>query len=759
MEEASPGPVEESEWDSSAESGPRQSRTASTVRRLERLDEVLTTSAPSETKASDIAHIVQWQPELVYDDAGVTPESAAEELARFRLRAGGDVSADYRDGYRSWRLGRSTGATESSAGAAGCHPAVRREATMERAEDAARLLYPRLAPAERNTARYWWRYTVSYWVATCFMIGSVLFVAGAAFDYLSVRSHLDDPIRASATVQWPYFIGGLFFISGSYFGFFAAVNLGRREDAHPRYFVCVPLVPPRMDDGGAPPATDTENKKQLPGPVVRKMPWCWRLFWRRVAFADDETRDVLLSRQAAPRQQQRLASSDSSDTTADGTHTTASSAASSSEVITLANNNGANGANGSNGHGTTTPGGAAAGYQAAYPQRFFQAAGTTGLSPRLRTQVPRRDVPLAERGDDFALVGGGHNDEEDPDDDDDRRLDHEPPSAEEFFPIDPDAWHSYWGYLAYFVGALWFQVGILVDILEAHKVVSNEDGDAVKGSVPPGGLGDVVAGRSRRAVVLREDILSAVPATLGGVFFTVGALFAVHINESWRPSRMFSDVAWWVSNVNLLGSLLFLEAGIFLFDGLPEVAGVTSSFVVQLPYLVGSFFFFLAALLELFMWRVDLHGLSFVRAINKTTKLPDLMRAILTRDPVQASATSNFDDDVSGISLNQLGFVVAVILTYAFSLMDLVFAVGLAGCENGPNKVYGEHSASYDIYDSAVQSLICFGALALASVVHTVPRQRPFGMLLWTLRAAMLLLLIRYVWKFANSWRQAKHRC
>lgn len=53
---------------------------------------VLETVAENEvigtTTAADIEHIMNWQP-VVFDNAGaMTPETAAEELARFRMRAG-----------------------------------------------------------------------------------------------------------------------------------------------------------------------------------------------------------------------------------------------------------------------------------------------------------------------------------------------------------------------------------------------------------------------------------------------------------------------------------------------------------------------------------------------------------------------------------------------------------------------------------------------------------------------------------------------
>lgn len=501
-------------------------------------------------QASDIEHIINWQPVVYENAANLTPEAAAEGLARFRMRAGGDMSTDYRDGYRAWRLGRSSGATETSVGLLGCHPAARRDVAIELAENSA--TYPSLTPAERDTPRYWWRYTVSYWVSCTFMIGSVLFVVGSGFDFFD-HSYVDlNPIRMSATVQWPYFAGGLFFLSGSYLGYFSAINLGRREDLPARYFLFVP-------------------------------PTYFCRLWRRAASR------------------------------------------------------------------------------------------TSAESPPLWS----------------------------------------PQGASAFLDIQPEAWHSFFGYTAYMFGAASFQLGILFDML------GMEDPDKL-------------------------HIYTSWPAAVGGALFVTGAAFAVDVNESWRPSGALHDIAWWVSNANMIGSILFLQAGVFSIDG-------TMPNFVKLPYLIGSLLFLVGATLELFMWRVELHGLSFVRAINKVTKLAEVLREQQhTSIETTSAATNN-----SSISLNQLFFVQIVILTYAFSLMDLVFAARLAPCRSNPKSLFG---AAYDIYDSGLQSVLCFAALALASVVHTVPKQRPFGMLTWILRVSMFLLLIRYAWKFASSWEESGFR-
>ena len=497
------------------------------------------TSAIPRVRSSEIRRIAEWVPTRTPSLPPGKDDAQAALEAR-RLRPGGDVSLaenDYRDGYRSWRLGLANGAVTTSGGAAGCHEGVRRVAAAAR--EAAReagpsgvaegnLPFPvRIEPETgRGTKKYWWRYTLAYWVACTFIVGSALFTFGAGFDYYMPKVKIPQDrlrIRKSATVLWPYFVGGLFFVVGGYLGYHQAINLGVGEDE------------------------------------ARKM------------------------------------------------------------------------------------------------RRFV---------------LPRRGADGAWRLD-----------------------------------IDPRVWHSHYGYLSYTVGACVFQLGIAVEIAVANGYAHWSPG---------------------------LDWVYFFSGFGGGVLFVVGASFAVDHNESWRPTLASEELVWWIANCNFLGSLLFLLAGVFLAPGAMVALGVTDAVAVQLPYFAGSFLFLVASVCELFMWRVDHHGLAFVRAIN-----------VARRDM----------SEESGVSLNQLGFVVITVCTYSLSLMDLVFAFHLSTCKN-----QSEALAYYDIYDSGLMSLFCFGALVLASVVHTIPKQRPFGMLFWLLRLAMGLLLVRYFVKLVLSWSESR-RC
>jgi hypothetical protein len=72
--------------------------------------------------------------------------------------------------------------------------------------------------------RWRWRHTVSYWVCVCYILGSMLFVAGSAFWY----KHYVYESRERALVTYPFLFGSILFTLGGYLGMFQAINLGRR---------------------------------------------------------------------------------------------------------------------------------------------------------------------------------------------------------------------------------------------------------------------------------------------------------------------------------------------------------------------------------------------------------------------------------------------------------------------------------------------------------------------------------------------------
>ena len=82
-----------------------------------------------------------------------------------------------------------------------------------------------------------WLNTVSFWVATSFAIGSMLFITGAAISIakpLLLKHHiLEAAWKRRVMVDYVYAIGAGYFQAGAYLGFFEVINVGK---GHRRLF-------------------------------------------------------------------------------------------------------------------------------------------------------------------------------------------------------------------------------------------------------------------------------------------------------------------------------------------------------------------------------------------------------------------------------------------------------------------------------------------------------------------------------------------
>ena len=74
-----------------------------------------------------------------------------------------------------------------------------------------------------------WLANVSFFVSAAFMIGSLLFISGAAVGTTPIFM-ADPPFGAwqrETLVEWAYFIGGTYFLVGAYLNWYEVINVGR----------------------------------------------------------------------------------------------------------------------------------------------------------------------------------------------------------------------------------------------------------------------------------------------------------------------------------------------------------------------------------------------------------------------------------------------------------------------------------------------------------------------------------------------------
>ena len=294
----------------------------------------------------------------------------------------------------------------------------------------------------------------------------------------------------------------------------------------------------------------------------------------------------------------------------------------------------------------------------------------------------------------------------------------ESPPADDFW----DA--AYWGSLIYFIGALCFQVAVV-------SVVA----------VGPGGPHWVTL------------CLEYGAQAVGGLCFTIAAIieFAHNRHTSWREN------VWWLCALYLSGSILFLVAaglafGAALLEGEPvstdlhrrvlvggpdwdtgiETIGSLpfSVWAVDLPYIVGSFAFWIGAWVQWRMWRSDQFGLGLLSEVN----------AVFGS---KRDSTRGRDEKGEAASM----MVKTVYATLA--VLDIGLAVAYDGSEGGQRELLsaGPRHAAFVTLDQATQLAADLVAshtlLLLATILHATPTIEPFNYLTWLLRAVELLWCTR----------------
>ena len=152
----------------------------------------------------DVSYIPRWRPSRLMSGDTVSEADAGD----YTYAGNGGLLA----GYHRWRRNGRAYARAHTLSADG------RAATRNGGDRAALLA----APAQ-HTKRWAWRHTIAYWVCINFLIGSALFVAAGFFDYQGEAA--ESPVRQKATIDWPYFVGGVFFLLGGYLGYLESINV------------------------------------------------------------------------------------------------------------------------------------------------------------------------------------------------------------------------------------------------------------------------------------------------------------------------------------------------------------------------------------------------------------------------------------------------------------------------------------------------------------------------------------------------------
>eukprot|EP01083_Nonionella_stella_P147866 467168_1 len=203
-------------------------------------------------------------------------------------------------------------------------------------------------------------------------------------------------------------------------------------------------------------------------------------------------------------------------------------------------------------------------------------------------------------------------------------------------------------------------------------------------------------------------LLLQMPIFFGGLCFWVGAMFEMHLNKAWkwRPTKLSWIVCW----LNGVGGFTFFMAGIGLFF---EDQPLIILWMTIIPYLFGSFCYFLGGIGSLWMWKLNQFGLCHLPQLNTEHHLHRTEKRkgkniVLYRD---------------------IFFLCFYVVTLATAITCIAYA---SICVR-----YGDWIKNFAL--ALVASIVI---LAMGSFVHREPERAPVSYLLWFLRFFMIIYTI-----------------
>jgi len=273
------------------------------------------------------------------------------------------------------------------------------------------------------------------------------------------------------------------------------------------------------------------------------------------------------------------------------------------------------------------------------------------------------------------------------------------------------------GTLAYFIGALLFQVAcvaILLDLNDAQSIV-----------------------------------WVSLPSLLGSVGFVIGGVCEVKHNhvfdEELHVESYSHELAWWASLGNLVGGTCFLLGCLpVLID--PSWSGRASIIYVHMGFFVGSCCFAVTSILRLLMWRANDFGLTLLNQLNQAVELnaevsiyqgsnDESVGLRFRRRSVSNANEALVLQDDGKLSIRGVTFIVLYCWFICIALIDvLIEAIW-----------YKKRGFTEGIFFYTGIGMHCFTVCAIFmvllmhSVVTQVPSQEPWRFAFYATRVIMVL--------------------
>jgi len=103
------------------------------------------------------------------------------------------------------------------------------------------------------------------------------------------------------------------------------------------------------------------------------------------------------------------------------------------------------------------------------------------------------------------------------------------------------------------------------------------------------------------------------PAVIGSILFSLGG--SLEIFHNWDKVKICKvrDPVYWISVFNCFGGWMFLLAATCGFAG---VTYANYQWLVNFPYVIGSFSFLFGSMTALFLWKSENYGLGLLSELN-----------------------------------------------------------------------------------------------------------------------------------------------
>mmetsp|Transcript_75606 Transcript_75606/g.196735 ORF Transcript_75606/g.196735 Transcript_75606/m.196735 type:complete len:445 (+) Transcript_75606:67-1401(+) len=259
-------------------------------------------------------------------------------------------------------------------------------------------------------------------------------------------------------------------------------------------------------------------------------------------------------------------------------------------------------------------------------------------------------------------------------------------------------WSSITGGVAYFVGALFYQVSCTAGFVGMWAPLPES---------------------------LQKPILQ-LPLFVGGVLFVVGGISELCHNQvlTSKPDTL----VWWVSVFNFSGAVCFCISGI------PAVSEEAMNWFT----FVGAIFFSAAAVLSLGMWKVGQFGLALLGQLNKVARLkgvPIVQRMGDGAIVVPEAVTDSFEP--SRMSVRGIGFILCYTTCGAVCVVNC--------CFGGMHPSHEMRDVNI-VLQELMNAIIIHCVLVLKSAgLHKMPKEQPYRLLVLAMRILVVVMLVNSV--------------